>query len=77
MSRSTLAPSRYTWIEEYLNSLSELSPDRAPATFVLPGAVQYDFTAKANQLPYRVMIWAPEDAKTIVDYLVRNYGKPG
>jgi hypothetical protein len=20
---------------------------------------------------------APEDAKTIVDYLVRNYGKPG
>ncbi len=42
----------------------ELSPGRAPATFTLPGAVQYDFTAKTNQLPYRLMVWAPADAKT-------------
>jgi predicted alpha/beta superfamily hydrolase len=44
--------------------LPELSPGRVPAPFTLPGAVQYDFTAKTNQLPYRVMVWAPADAKT-------------
>jgi hypothetical protein len=46
------------------DQLPELSPGRAPATFTLPGAVQYDFTANTNQLPYRVMVWAPADAKT-------------
>ncbi len=44
--------------------LPALSPGLASATFTLPGAVQYDFTAKTNQLPYRIMVWAPADAKT-------------
>jgi predicted alpha/beta superfamily hydrolase len=41
-----------------------LSSERAPVAFTMPGAVQYDFTARTNRLPYRVMVWAPADAKT-------------
>ena len=32
------------------------------APMVLPGVKQYDFTARTNGRPYRLMIWAPPDA---------------
>lgn len=56
LAATTLAPAA--------DSLPALSAAAAPATFTLPGAVQFDFTARTNQLPYRVMVWAPADAKT-------------
>jgi predicted alpha/beta superfamily hydrolase len=46
------------------DALPPLSPTLTAAPFTVPGAMQYDFTAQTNQQPYRVMVWAPADAKT-------------
>lgn len=41
----------------------ELASGRASTPFTMPSAVQYEFTARTNRLPYRLMVWAPLDSR--------------